>query len=237
MSHPLIWSSWPPFASCTVDVQTYSPFQMVCIYVFLDICELWLYACTETVRIRIEFTNVPWTISILLALIRVLYSWCTDLHPTSTTLYICIAGHLGTIAVRVCRNCMNRYWGQKCSIHLFIPFGGNSDPVQLIYGRTPNFKWSVHMYCGIPGTMALRLYRSYLNRDFGHKYFMHRFNPFGGNSDPVQLMYGYIPISNGQYICIVGYLGTIAVRVYRNCTNFFWGHKWSTYLSNSFGGN
>ena len=53
MSQPLIRSVWPPFASCTVDVRTYSQFQMVCTHVLWDTIELWLHACTETVRIGI----------------------------------------------------------------------------------------------------------------------------------------------------------------------------------------
>ena len=80
ISHLLIWSLWPPFESCTVDVRTYSQFRMVCTYVLWDTWELWLYHCSETVRIGIEVTNVPCTISILLVLIWIQYISCTDVQ-------------------------------------------------------------------------------------------------------------------------------------------------------------
>ena len=37
----------------------------------------------------------------------------------------------------------------KCSTHSFISFGCYLPLVQLKYGCTSKFKWSVHMYCGI----------------------------------------------------------------------------------------
>ena len=46
----------------------------------------------------------------------------------------------------------------------FQSFGGNSDPVQLMYGRTAYFKWFAYMYCGIAGkygcTPVQKLYES-----------------------------------------------------------------------------
>ena len=41
-------------------------------YVIWDTIQLWLYGCTETVRIEIEDTNVPCAISILLVVIQIL---------------------------------------------------------------------------------------------------------------------------------------------------------------------
>ena len=80
-----------------------------------------------------------------------------------------------------------------------------------MYGRTANFKWSVHMYCGILGTMAVRLYKNCTNRESGHICSMHLFNPFGGNSDPVQLLYGrtayfkYFELAmDGPIYCVCG---------------------------------
>ena len=189
MSHTLIWSLWRPFVYCTVDVRTYSQFQMICTYVLWDIWEVWLYACTETVRIGIEVTNIWCTFSILLVVIRNLYSWCTGVQPISNGMYICIVRYLETMAVRLYRNCTNHDWGHKCSMHYFNTFGGNLNSVQLMYGRTANLKLSLHMYGGIPWTMAVRLYKNCTNRVKGHKCSMHLFNPFGGNSDPVQSMY------------------------------------------------
>ena len=81
ISNPLIWSIWPTFASCTEYVRTYSQFQMVCTYVLWDTWKLGLYACTETVRMEIDVTKVPCTISIRLVVIRILYRWCTDVQP------------------------------------------------------------------------------------------------------------------------------------------------------------
>ena len=112
-------------------------------------------------------------------------------------------GNYGCNPVQICTN---RDYAHKCSMNLFNPIGGNSDPVQtyslfkifgisyvwaihfiwesifpwlyastltvriwiditnvppadlinlhsiqLMYGRTANLKWSVHMYCGILG--------------------------------------------------------------------------------------
>ena len=68
------------------------------------------------------------------------------------------------MAVHLYRNFTNWDCGHECSMHRFNPFGGNSDPVQLMYGRTANFKWAVHMYCGIAGnygcTPVQNLYES-----------------------------------------------------------------------------
>ena len=128
MSNPLIWSLSPPFASCRVNVRTYSQIQRFCTYVLWDTCELWLYACTETVRIGIVVTNLPCTVSILLVVIWILYSWCTDVQPFLNGLYICILGYLEqwlyscTEAVRIGIEVTNVPFS-------FNPFGGISDPV------------------------------------------------------------------------------------------------------------
>ena len=98
------------------------------------------------------------------AAICILYSWCTDVQTISNGVYICFVGYLGTMAVRLYRNCTNWDCGHKCSMHRFNPVGGNSDPVQLMYGRIANLKWSAHMYCGIAGnyccTPVQKLYES-----------------------------------------------------------------------------
>ena len=39
----------------------------------------------------------------------------------------------------------------------FNPFGGNSDRVHLMYGRTANFKLSVYMYCWIALNLCFTL--------------------------------------------------------------------------------
>ena len=155
MSHPPILSIWQQFASCTSYVWTYIQFQNVCTYVLWDTFELWLYACKENLRIEIEVTNVPCTISIRLVVIRILYSRCTDVQAISNGLYICNVGNLGTMAARLYRNCTNRDFGHKYSMHLLNPFGSISDPVLLMYVRTANFKYfelamygSIHFVLG-----------------------------------------------------------------------------------------
>ena len=71
-------------------------------------------------------------------------------------------------------------------MNYFNTFGSNSDPVQLMYRSTANFKW----YCAILGnygcTPLQKLYESGLRSHI----FDADFNPFGGKSDPVQLIYG-----------------------------------------------
>ena len=54
---------------------------------------------------------------------------------------------------------------------------------------------------------------------------------------PVQLMYGRAANLKGLYICIVGLLGNMAVRLYRICTNRDCGHKCSIHRLKPFGGN
>ena len=164
ISHPLIWLIWLPFASCAVDLRTYSQFQMVCRNVLWHTWEIWMYACTETVLIGIEVTNVWCTFSILMVVIWILDSWCTDVQPISNGMYICIMGYLRTMAVRLYRKCTNRDWGHKCSMHVFNPFGQNLDSVQVMYGRTSYFKYfELAMYGPIHflwGTIYPRMYAS-----------------------------------------------------------------------------
>ena len=45
------------------------------------------------------------------------------------------------------------------------------------------------------------------------------FQSFGGNSDPVKFIYGHKANFKWSDKGIVGYLETMAVRLYRSCTN------------------
>ena len=215
---------------------------MVFTYVLWDTCELWLYTCTETVRIRIEVTNLPWSISIVLMVIQILYSWCTDVQPTSNGLYICIVGYLGTKTVRLYNNCTKRDWGYKCSMQVFNPFSRNSDCVQKMYGRTSYFKYFNYLWMG-PFicmekhlAMVLRPYINCMNLNWYRKYSIHWFDQFGCHLHPVQLMYGRTANFKWSVHIYCGILGTMAVRLYGKCTNWDWGHKCSMRNFNPFGG-
>ena len=149
-------------------------------------------------------------------------------------------GYLRTMAVRLYRKFTNRDWGHKCSMYYFHPFGGNSDPVQLMYGRIAYFKYfelaklgPIHFVWGsiypwlYASTSTVRIWIDITN-----------FPP----TDLITLtticiLYSWCtniqPISNGLYIFIVGSLGTKDVRLFRNCTNRDWGHKCFMHYLNS----
>ena len=61
-------------------------------------------------------------------------------------------------------DCTNLNLYHKFPTYLFDQFGGHLHPVQLMYGNTANFNWSIHMYFGIPGkygcTPVQKLYES-----------------------------------------------------------------------------
>ena len=67
-------------ASICILYNLYCQFQMVDTNVLWHTWEIWLYACTETVLIGIEVTNIWCTIQILLVAIWILYSSCTDVY-------------------------------------------------------------------------------------------------------------------------------------------------------------
>ena len=118
MSHTLIWSIWPQFSHCTIDVWTYTNFK----------------------RSVDMYCGIPWNFS------------CT----------------------RVQKLYESRLWSQMFYA-IFNVFGGNSNPVQLMYGRTANFKWAVQMYCGIAEnygcTPVQKVYESGLRSQMFHTLF------------------------------------------------------------------
>ena len=122
-------------------------------------------------------------------------------------------------------------------MYRFNLFGGHSQPVQLMYGRTASFKGSVNMYCRIAesyGCMPVqKLCKSRLMSPMFHALFQSIWLPFASCTVDVHTA----NFKESVHICIVGYLRGMSVRLYNNCTNLHCRHQCFMHCFNLFGGH
>ena len=145
--------------------------------------ELWLYVYTSTLQNWKDDTNVTRTVSIQFVAICILHSCCKDVEPILRGLYICVLGEMGAMLVRLYNYCTNLDWCHQCSMNRFKPFGGNSHPVQWMYGRSANFlhDYSIReIWCNTLcieelGAKAVSLYIDCTNLNWRHQCSTHHF--------------------------------------------------------------
>ena len=142
------------------------------------------HGCTPVHRLY-EFELISYMCHPLISSIWLLFASCTgDLRTYSHFIifwisYVwahkfCMGEHLA-MAVRWYIDCTNFNLCHKCPTHWFHPFGCFLHPLQFMYRRTSNFKWSINMYCGIAGnygcTPVQKLYESGLKSQMFHSLF------------------------------------------------------------------
>ena len=103
------------------------------------------------VRRYINCTNLNWrhkcsthsfnSFYCYLPLLQFMYGRTPNFKNFEFCCHTLCMGELGAMAARRYINCANLNWCHKCSMHSFNLFGCYLPLVQLMYGRTPNFKY------------------------------------------------------------------------------------------------
>ena len=146
------------------------------------------------------------------------------------------------MAVRLYINCTKQNWHYQFSTHSFNPFSWHSHPVQMMHGRTANFKMLLHMYCEIAGsydcTPVHQMYKSGLKSPMFCAPVQSIWWPFASCTVDVQTYSQFkknrISYAWAHLLCM-GELGAMAARPYIDCTNMNCRHQCSTHRFNPFG--